>query len=137
MTTYATVAQLAAKFRPLSASEEATAEMHLEEGSALLRGLVSGLDDAIADATVDAILVRKVLTDAVLRVMRNPSGATSQTVGPEQATFSGLNAKAEVTFTESELALVTPPVDGVSAGGSPIGSVRLGPPIWGIGYGSC
>lgn len=132
MTTYATVAQLVAKFRPLSSTEEATAEVHLEEGSALLRRKVDGLDDGIADGSVDSVLVRKVLTDAVKRVMSNPSGVTSQTVGPEAATFAGLNARSELTFTDEELALVTPvsEEDEISAGGSVIGTASLDRPDW-------
>lgn len=134
MTTYATTAQVAAKWRTLSSAEEAAAQAHLDEGSALLRRMVSGLDDAIADETVDAVLVRMVLTNAVLRVMRNPSGATSQTVGPESATFSGLNARPEVTFTEAELALITPAGEVLSSGGSVIGSLALGRPNWAYTY---
>lgn len=139
MTTYATVEQLAAKWQqPLTDSAAIRAEMDLEEGSALLRRLVPGLDAglAIGDAdvslpgAVDRILVRKVLIDSILRVMRNPSGATSQTVGPESATFGGLNAKPEVTFTDAELAMVTPGSAGVSVGGFAVGSVRLGRPVW-------
>lgn len=130
MTTYATAAQVAAKWRTLTAAEAASVEAHLEEGSALLRRLIAGLDDAIADESVDAVLVRMVLTNAVLRVMRNPSGATSQTVGPESATFAGLNARPEVTFTEAELALLLPDSDTVSVGGAVIGTAKLGVPDW-------
>jgi hypothetical protein len=130
-TVYATSDQIAARLlRPLSGLEEAAAVLLLEEGSALLRVLVPGLDEALAAAppTVDAVLVRKVLSDAVARSFRNPSGATSQTVGPESATFSGLAGRAELSFLASELAMITPAVDGFSAGGFAIGSFRLGRP---------
>jgi hypothetical protein len=82
--------------------------------------------------TVDVIMVRKVLTDAVLRVLRNPSGVTTQVVGPESATFSGLAARAELGFTPAEVAAVTPAPEEPSVGGSLVGSARLGLPYqWG------
>jgi hypothetical protein len=129
--TYATADQVGAKlFRVLSGVEAAAAEVLLEEGSALLRTLVPGLDDALAAVppTVDIVLVRKVLTDAIARVLRNPTGVTSQTVGPESASWSGLASRAELSFLASELAMITPPVEGVSSGGFAIGSFRLGRP---------
>jgi hypothetical protein len=138
VTVYATVEQLSAKLqRDLSGLPGAAAELLLEEGSALLRALVPGLDDALAAAppTVDAVLVRKVLTDAVARVLRNKAGVTSQTVGPESATFSGQAARAELGFLASEIAMITPAVDGLSVGGFAIGSVRLGRPDYCAPYG--
>jgi hypothetical protein len=142
VTVYATADQVAAKlFRTLSAMESAAAEILLEEGSALLRTLVPGLDDALAlsPPAVDVVLVRKVLSDAVARVLRNPSGASSQTVGPESASFSGLAARPELAFLASELAMITPPVAGLSAGGFAVGSIRLGRPDYcapAVPYGS-
>lgn len=126
MVTYAAVSDLVAKSPvPLSVAQQATGAVHLEEGSALLRQLVPGLDDAIAAGTVDPVMVRKVLTDAVLRVLRNPSGVTTQVVGPESATFSGLAARAELGFTPAEIGSVTPAPDEPSVGGSVVGSARL------------
>lgn len=128
--TYATVADLLIKRPDLSDVQQASAAVDLEEGSALLRLNIPGLDDGLAAGTVDAVLVRKVLRDAVLRVLRNPSGVTTQVVGPESATFSGLASRAEVGFTPAELAMITPAVEGVSVDGQVIGSFRLGRADW-------
>jgi hypothetical protein len=125
---YATVADVLVKRPGMSLAEQDAAAVDLEEGSALLRQLVPGLDDAIAAGTVDALLVRKVLRDAVLRVLRNPTGVVSQTVGPESATFSGLGARAELGFLSAELALISPAGEGLSSGGFALGSARLGLP---------
>jgi hypothetical protein len=131
-TTYATTADLVAKAPNLTAAQRATGAVHLEEGSALLRQLVPGLDAGLTAGTVDPVMVRKVLTDAVLRVLRNPSGVTTQVVGPESATFSGLAARAELGFTPAEVAAVTPAPEEPSVGGSLVGSARLGLPYqWG------
>lgn len=131
MTVYATVEQVAAKWqRTLTPAQEASADVLLEEGSALLRAQVPGLDAGLAAVppTVEAVLVRKVLTDAVLRVLRNPAGVVTQVVGPESATFSGQAARAELAFLPAELAMVTPADDSVSVAGYAIGSVSLGIP---------
>ena len=135
MSVYATAAQVEVKWqRDMTAAQVASAEVLLEEGSALLRALVPGLGAGLAAVppTVDALLVRKVLTDAVLRVLRNPAGVTTQVVGPESATFSGVAARAELTFLPSELAMIAPAatVDGLAVGGFAIGSARLGRPDW-------
>lgn len=125
---YATLADLEAKSpAPIPST---MASVLLEEGEAILRASVPGLDDAILAGTVDPVLVRKVLTDAVLRVLRNPTGVTTQTVGPESATFSGQAQRAELQFLPAELALIAPPVAGLSAGGYALGSFRLGRPDW-------
>jgi hypothetical protein len=131
MATYATTADLETKWQQaMSAAQLAAAQVLLDEGEAILRAHIPTLDAAVAAGTVQAVLVRKVLTDAVLRVMRNPTGVTSQTVGPESATFSGLAQRAELAFLAGELALITPAVEGLSANGYAIGSFRLGRPNW-------
>lgn len=125
---YATISDVLVKRPDLTPAQQASAEADLEDGSALLRREVPGLDDGIAAGTVDPILVRKVLRDAVLRVLRNPAGVTTQVVGPESATFSGLAQRAELAFLDSELAMITPTTEGLSSGGFAIGSFRLGRP---------
>jgi hypothetical protein len=128
VTTYATVGDLLIKRPDLTSAQQASALADLEEGSALLRRSIPGLDDGLAAGTIDPILVRKVLRDAVLRVLRNPAGVTTQVIGPESATFSGLAQRAELAFLDSELAMITPASDGVSVGGFAIGSFRVGRP---------
>ncbi|MBT0771813.1 hypothetical protein KIH74_22925 [Kineosporia sp. J2-2] len=133
---YATVADLEAKWgKELSVVQAAMAEVLLEEGSAILDASVPGLA-AAAGVSVPMILIRKVLTDAALRVLRNPAGVTTQTVGPESATFSGQSQRAELQFLPAELALITPADGGLSVGGYVIGSFRLGRPDWCHGGGA-
>lgn len=128
MTNYATVADLLKKRPDLTSAQQVSAQEDLDEGSELLRQLIPGLDDSIAGGTVSAILARKVLRDAVLRVLRNPSGVSSQTVGPESASWSGQASRAELGFLPSELALLMPSSDNVSVNGFVIGSARLSRP---------
>lgn len=135
MSVYATVADLAAKMqRSFSTDQGASAQIQLDEAEALLAALIPGLANAVIAGTVSPILVRKVLTDAVARVIRNPDGVTTQVVGPESATFSGLAARAELAFLPAELAMITPADEGSSVGGQLVGSIRLARPDYCGGY---
>ena len=82
----------------------------------------------IAAGTVSAVLARKVVTDAVIRVLGNPSGVTMQTLGPESVQFAGVRTLGTVEFTASELASLAPAGDGVSAAGVAVGSATFGFP---------
>lgn len=124
MATYATVANLEAKWRDLTTAEEATAAVLLDEAEAVLLAVVAGIADRIASGDLNVVLVRKVLTDAVKRVMETPSGVQSQTVGPESVTYVSSRAVREVLFTDAELALLGEVVEG-SVNGYAMGSIRL------------
>ncbi len=128
MSVYATVDDLAKKY-PLPSGRLVEAGVYLEEAQALLLRLVPGLADGISAGTVSLVLVRKVLTDAVKRVMETPSGIQSQTVGPETVTYVSNRSVREVMFTDAELALLTPPGSGIS-GEYAVGSARLGLPSY-------
>jgi hypothetical protein len=127
VSTYATVADLEAKWRPLSAPEEATAQILLDEAEAVLLVLVADLADRVTSGDLSSVLVRKVLTDAVRRSMGTPSGVQSQTVGPESVTYFRGAGSGDGWFTEAELALLGAPVEG-SVNGYAMGSIRLARP---------
>ena len=56
------------------------------------------------------------------------SGVSRTTVGPESVAYAGQAARAELAFLPSELAMISPPTDGVSVGGFAVGSISLGIP---------
>lgn len=124
MATYASVADLEAKWRALSSTEEATAQILLDEAEALLLALVDGLADRVTSGDLSSVLVRKVLTDAVRRSMSTPSGVQSQTVGPESVTYFRSGSAGDGWFTAQELALLGAAVDN-SVAGQAMGSARL------------
>ncbi len=127
MSVYATVSDLIAKY-PQAAGDPA-AQVHLDEAEARPVRLIPGLAAAIASGDIPAILVRKVLTDAVKRVLETPSGVQSQTVGPETVTYVSNRSVREVMFTDAELALLTPAAVGI-VGDYAMGSARLGRASW-------
>lgn len=128
-TTLAVPDDVAVKWRPLSTAEEQQVTVLLEEASAKLRRAIPNLDTRIGTGEVDAVLARAVVTNAVLRVLKNPSGVTQQSAGPETASWSGVRATGEVTITASDVADVLPATTG-GARGSYVGTIWTtpGPP---------
>jgi hypothetical protein len=129
---YATTTDVATKWRPLSASDETKVTALLEEAAALLDAAVPTLAAAVTAGSVSAVLVRKVVTDAVIRVLANPAGVSAQTVGPESVQFTGVRSLGSLAFTDAELALVTPSdaegpatVDGMAVGTAKLGISHL------------
>lgn len=127
MSTYASLADLQAKWPGLPASSVATAQVLLDEAEAVLLALVPGIADRVASGDLNAVLVRKVLTDAVKRSMETPSGVQSQTVGPESVTYFRSGSAGGGWFTADELSLLGAPVEN-SVGGYAMGSARLARP---------
>jgi hypothetical protein len=132
---YATLNDVATKrygsLAAMPTAEQGKATVLLEEAEAELDFRLPTLAVNLAAGTVKAVLVRKVVTDAVIRVLRNPSAVTAQTLGPESVQWSAANAVGTIAFTDDELALLTPA--GASslvetADGQAIGSATLGRP---------
>lgn len=127
MSSYASLADLQAKWPALPVADEATAQLLLDEAEAVLLASVPGIADRIASGDLNPVLVRKVLTDAVKRYMETPSGIQSQTVGPETVTYMSGRGVRELGFTAAELALLGEAIEG-SVDGYAMGSVRLARP---------
>ena len=127
--TYATLADVEAKWRTLpAAADQNRATALLAEAEALLDSKLPDLAANITAGTVSAVLARKVVTDAVIRVLANPSGVAQQTLGPESVQYTGVRTLGTVEFTASELASLAPAGDGVSAAGVAVGSATFGFP---------
>ena len=80
----ATTADVEARWRPLSAQEDTNAETFLDDAWVMLRRHFTRLEVdietlAAADADLTADLIR-VMATAVLRVMKNPDGLSSESV---------------------------------------------------------
>ena len=98
------------------------------EAGALLDQRLPDLAANITAGLVSPVLARKVVTDAVIRVLANPSGVAQQTLGPESVQYTGVRTLGTVEFTASELASLAPAGDGVSAAGVAVGSATFGFP---------
>jgi hypothetical protein len=131
--TYATSTDVSIKWRPtgpaLSTAESAWVDVLIGEASALLRRRLPGLDASITAGTIDATLARMVVTNVVLRVVRNPAGVTQQAVGPESATYAKSQAVGQVVVTDDDIAVLTDP-NAASVGGVLVGTVNVNGPWW-------
>lgn len=128
----ATAADVQVKWRPggpdLTAGESAYVNVLIGEASAKLRRRVTGLDELIAQGAVDSVLVVAVVTDAVLRVLRNPAGVSQQSIGSSAASFAGIRAVGQVVITDEDVAQILP----VDAGdvGVAVGTFRFAVGSW-------
>jgi hypothetical protein len=134
---YAVRADVHAKWPLTSPMVETRADALLAEANALLGRELPDLAANITAGTVDTVLARMVVTNAVIRVLVNPAGVSMQTLGPESVQYAGVRTLGAVAFTDDELKLLTPddPDGPVSAGGSAIGSASLAFPWAPIGVG--
>lgn len=106
MADFATVADVAARWRPLSASEQLVAAALLGDASAVMRARVPSLDDRVDDDTLDVALPRSVCVQMVLRVLRNPDGLVSEQID-DYGIRRSESAAGSLHITDDELALLT------------------------------
>lgn len=108
---YATVEDVQARLnRPLTTVEEGMAETLLEDVEAILRSRILDLDERAEDPDYLALVVQ-VEANAVLRVIRNPSGYRQETDGNYSYTVSAAVASGHLFVMDSEWNLL-----GVSKG---------------------
>lgn len=132
---YAVRADVHAKWPLASPVAEARADAVLAEAEAVLDRLLPDLAANVAALAVDPVLARMVVTNAVIRVLANPGGASMQTIGPESVQFTGVRTLGAVAFTDAELALLAPATPGAvpAVAGSAVGSASIGFPWLPIG----
>jgi len=105
----ATTADLAARWRPLTAAEAIVGATLLGDAYGMLVRRVTDLDARVtANADGFAAVVVRVLATAVLRVMKNPDGKRSESIDDytwqrDQAISAGV-----LYFTDDELADLMP-----------------------------
>ena len=126
---YATLLDVEIKWRTLdSATDQARANALLAEAEALLDQAVPTLAANVSSGAVPVVLARKVVTDAVIRVLANPAGVTAQTVGPETVQWAGVRTLGTIAFTKDELSILHPADSAPMVAGMAIGSAQLGLP---------
>jgi hypothetical protein len=78
--TPASIPDLEARFRPLSAAESAVADALLQDAWAIMRAQVPSLESRLLGGSLDLFAVVAVQTAMVLRVLRNPNGVRQWSV---------------------------------------------------------
>jgi hypothetical protein len=104
-------ADIEARWRPLTADETVVAETRLDDAWRLLRRLVPDIESRIGDADTLADAVQA-LSEAVIRVLRNPDGIRRGTVSIDDASRSfeygaGSTSADALYFTDEQIAALS------------------------------
>jgi hypothetical protein len=127
---YATVDEVEARVgRPLNDGERELAAVLLADAESLIRARVPDLDARISDGRIRRELVVMIEANAVVRVLRNPGGYTSETAGDYSYTIDSRAAAGYLTIPDTDWRLI-----GVTAGAFTITPTvprpRKPPPPW-------
>lgn len=130
---FATVQDVAARWRALSDAEKTLTTTLLADASAVIRAKVPDVDTRIGNGKLDPALPRLVTVNMVLRVLRNPRAIRSETVGPYSATYDPALTGGFMVLTADELALLAAPVTvnpaATTATVPGVGSIALRPAL--------
>lgn len=107
MADFATISDLEAGWRPLSASERIRAAGLLAKASRTIRADAPGIDARIAADTLDAALVGDIACDLVRRILtvptdQQPATQASQSAGPFSASITFANPTGDMYLTKAE-----------------------------------
>lgn len=109
MTAFATVSDVAARWRPLSDAEEIIAATLLDDASDIIRLRFPDVDDRITAGTLSADSVTRIVATMVKRAMINMDTAgvaqRSQTAGPFAVSDKFTNPTGNLYLTADELLL--------------------------------
>jgi hypothetical protein len=121
----ATLGEYTELYGSLSAPRAATARALLKRASQLVRDTYPGIDAKITAGTVPADSVGLAVLNMVARVMRNPDGLRSQTIGPISRSFDTDQATGMLALTDAETALLAPEATGTGRARGKMGTARV------------
>lgn len=104
----ATVGEYTDLYGSLTAAQQATARALLKRASQLVRDTYPGIDAKIDAGTVAGDSVGLAVMNMAARVLRNPDGLRSQTIGPISRSFDTDLATGMLALTDAETALLQP-----------------------------
>lgn len=107
MASYANSTDVADRWRPLTAAEAAVADVLLADASGIVRSMVPGVDERIADGSLSAALVASTVVRAVLRVLRNPDGKVQEAVDDYSYRRADGVADGSLYISDADLALLS------------------------------
>ncbi len=106
---FATDADVAARWRPLTPNEATVASALLRDASALIRARFPGIDSQVANGAIDSDILVAVVSGIVKRALIAPNDGVSQeseTAGPFAHSQSFANPLRNVFLTEAEMTLI-------------------------------
>lgn len=115
----AVISDIEDRFRPLTPAEEVNATAHLEDAWQMLLSRLPNLEANMTAGTVTAANVIRVVSNMVIRILRNPEGKSEEQIDDYRYRRDALISSGALTVTADELADLTP------AAARRINSVRL------------
>lgn len=115
-----TTSDLEARWRTFTAEESGVAAALLDDAWAILLARDATIDTRLTAGTLDAALVRAVVSAMVLRVMRNPDGKRQESIDDYSWTRDEALSAGSLYVSDDELALLAAPKTGLTRG-----SIRL------------
>lgn len=130
----ATVGEVGAQFGSMTPAQEGLTSWLVRAASKLVRSRVPYIDTWITAGTIDPEVVSLVVVNMVLRVLRNPNGLRSETIGPFSRAYDTSVAAGMLGLATEELAILVPVP--AAATRSRVGTIMLrpglAPPPYGI-----
>lgn len=121
---YATVGEYEEIYGVLSAVRETICNHLLKRASQMIRDRYTDVDIRLKSGVLPANSVAIAVMNMVARVMRNPSGLRSETVGPFSRGYDTTVASGLLQFTDAETSLLLP-TGSAGSGRIPVGTIRL------------
>lgn len=121
----AAVGDVRAQYGTLTVDQEILTSWLLRVASKLVRGRFPNIDTQVTAGKLDPDVVALGVANMVLRVLRNPGGLRSETVGPFSRTYDTGQAAGLVVISDQEAANFTPVVVGAAA--AAIGTIFVRP----------
>lgn len=101
------IANLEARFRPLTDAEKDSAQELLDDAWAVLLGTVPDLESRMGSGATSVSLVHFVVAAMVMRVLRNPNGVRQWAVDDYSETRDSSVAAGSLYVSADEVALLT------------------------------
>lgn len=121
----ATLGEYTDLYGALTATRAATCRALLKRASQLVRDSYPGIDERIASGIVSADSAGLAVLNMVARVMRNPDGLRSQTIGPISRSFDADAASGMLQITTADAGMLIPPANTGRGVRGRIGTVRV------------
>lgn len=103
MTNPATTADLASRWRPLTAAETTVGTTLLGDAWGMLKRRIPGMETLVGTDADYAAEVVRIMATAVLRVLKNPEGARRESIDDHSWEYDPGNASGGLYFTDEEI----------------------------------
>lgn len=107
----ATLGEVVELYGAMTPAQEQVSKGLLRRASAMVRGRFPDLADRMSAGTLDPMVVGGVVVNMVLRVLRNPDGLRSETVGPFTRSWDTTMAAGLLALSDDDVAALTPAED--------------------------